>query len=143
MRSLPLVAAGLVLLLALALRRRLGRPWSLVAVAVVAVLTVYGSGVVRLPEPEDAVASVGTTLGGWTYALVGALAFLEAAAFVGLVAPGEFAMTDNFDAPLIRDGLVFEARTGRPFNRSGRRGRTGRGQVRCRSLRHLRATLLP
>ena len=29
-------------------------------------------------------------LGSWTYLLVGALAFLETGAFVGLVAPGEF-----------------------------------------------------
>jgi len=29
-------------------------------------------------------------LGGWTYLLVGALAFLETGAFVGLIAPGEF-----------------------------------------------------
>jgi undecaprenyl-diphosphatase len=31
-------------------------------------------------------------LGAWTYALVGVLAFLEAAAFVGLFAPGEVAV---------------------------------------------------
>ena len=35
---------------------------------------------------------VGTTLGAWTYLLVGALAFLESAAFVGLFAPGELAV---------------------------------------------------
>ncbi len=37
----------------------------------------------------DALADVTDTLGAWTYALVGALAFLETGAFVGLAAPGE------------------------------------------------------
>jgi membrane protein DedA with SNARE-associated domain len=92
MRPLPLVAAGLVLLVALVVRRRLGRLSTLAVLAVVTVLGVYGSGTVRLPEPEEAVARVGATVGAWTYALVGALAFLEAGAFVGLVAPGEFAV---------------------------------------------------
>jgi len=32
-------------------------------------------------------------LGGWTYVIVGALAFLETGAFVGLLVPGETAMT--------------------------------------------------
>jgi len=92
MRPFPLAAAGLVFVLAFALRRRLGSRWVAAAVAVVAALAVYGSGIVRFPDPEDAVASVGSTLGAWTYVLVGVLAFLEAAAFVGLVAPGEFAV---------------------------------------------------
>jgi membrane protein DedA with SNARE-associated domain len=92
MRPLPLAAAGLALLVAFVARRRLGRLSMLAVVALVAVLAVFGSGTVRLPEPEEAVGRVGTTLGAWTYALVGALAFLEAAAFVGLVAPGEFAV---------------------------------------------------
>jgi len=91
-RPLALAAAGLLLLLAWLFRRRLGRWWCVVAVALAAVLAVHGTGIVQLPEPENAVAKVGTTLGAWKYALVGALAFLEAAAFVGLVAPGEFAV---------------------------------------------------
>jgi len=92
MKPLPLATAGLVLVLAVLLRRRLGPRLLAAAVIVVALLGVYGSGVVRFPEPEDAVANVGSALGAWTYVLVGALAFLEAAAFVGLVAPGEFAV---------------------------------------------------
>jgi undecaprenyl-diphosphatase len=39
---------------------------------------------------EDAVQDLSHGLGSWTYLLVGALAFLETGAFVGLVAPGEF-----------------------------------------------------
>jgi membrane protein DedA with SNARE-associated domain/membrane-associated phospholipid phosphatase len=60
--------------------RRLGLERRVGALLVVLVLGVYASGVLSaLPD----------ALGAWTYALVGALAFLETGAFVGLVAPGE------------------------------------------------------
>ena len=36
--------------------------------------------------------SLGNGLGPWSYAVVGALAFLETSAFVGLIAPGELAV---------------------------------------------------
>jgi undecaprenyl-diphosphatase len=39
---------------------------------------------------EEVVKDLSEELGDWTYLLVGALAFLETGAFVGLVAPGEF-----------------------------------------------------
>lgn len=39
---------------------------------------------------EEIVKDLSRGLGSWTYLLVGALAFLETGAFVGLVAPGEF-----------------------------------------------------
>jgi undecaprenyl-diphosphatase len=39
---------------------------------------------------EEIVKDLSEGLGAWTYLLVGALAFLETGAFVGLVAPGEF-----------------------------------------------------
>jgi membrane protein DedA with SNARE-associated domain/membrane-associated phospholipid phosphatase len=39
---------------------------------------------------EGAVQDLSSGLGAWTYLLVGALAFLETGAFVGLIAPGEF-----------------------------------------------------
>jgi membrane protein DedA with SNARE-associated domain/membrane-associated phospholipid phosphatase len=44
-----------------------------------------------LPEIrlQDLLDDVSTTLGAWTYLLVGVFAFLETGAFVGLVAPGE------------------------------------------------------
>ena len=51
-----------------------------------------GTGVVDLPNIEKLIEDVGTTLGRWTYLLVGVLAFLETGAFVGLVAPGETAV---------------------------------------------------
>ena len=39
---------------------------------------------------ENAIEDLSQGLGAWTYLLVGALAFLETGAFVGLIAPGEF-----------------------------------------------------
>jgi membrane protein DedA with SNARE-associated domain/membrane-associated phospholipid phosphatase len=39
---------------------------------------------------DKAIQDLSKSLGSWTYLLVGALAFLETGAFVGLVAPGEF-----------------------------------------------------
>jgi membrane protein DedA with SNARE-associated domain/membrane-associated phospholipid phosphatase len=84
------VAAALVavVLVALAVRRR--RHVGLLLVGALA-LAVYASGVLSsLPNAEKAIEDIAQALGPWTYALVGALAFLETGAFVGLVAPGEF-----------------------------------------------------
>jgi undecaprenyl-diphosphatase len=52
-------------------------------------LVLYGAGIIRLPQLENMVGTIGSTLGPYTYALVGVMAFLETAAFVGLVVPGE------------------------------------------------------
>ncbi len=41
---------------------------------------------------EQALEDISDSLGKWTYAVVGALAFLETGAFVGLVFPGETAV---------------------------------------------------
>jgi undecaprenyl-diphosphatase len=60
------------------------------AVLVVAALGVWGSGLVHPPNLEHVIKDVGSTLGKWTYLLVGVMAFLETGAFVGLIAPGEF-----------------------------------------------------
>ncbi|MEA2318524.1 MAG: hypothetical protein QOD44_2713 [Solirubrobacteraceae bacterium] len=60
-----------------------------VAAAAFALVT---GGVVQLPDLEGALSDLSASLGPWTYALVGALAFLETGAFVGLVAPGETAI---------------------------------------------------
>ena len=50
-------------------------------------------GVVQLPEPRAAARSTSASgSANWTYLLVGALAFLETGAFVGLIAPGETAL---------------------------------------------------
>jgi membrane protein DedA with SNARE-associated domain/membrane-associated phospholipid phosphatase len=74
-------------------RRRKLEPTLIAGGAIVAVLmAVYGAGVVKLPNLEETLLSVGKTLGPWTYLLVGALAFFETGAFIGLVAPGETAM---------------------------------------------------
>jgi undecaprenyl-diphosphatase len=56
---------------------------------VCAALGLYGAGVFHLPQLEDVIASVGSTLGVYTYALVAVMAFLETGAFVGLLVPGE------------------------------------------------------
>jgi membrane protein DedA with SNARE-associated domain len=45
-----------------------------------------------MSSAEALLDSLGNGLGPWSYALVGALAFLETSAFVGLVAPGELAV---------------------------------------------------
>ena len=44
------------------------------------------------PQPREDHRGPLQDLGAWTYLLVGALAFLETGAFVGLVAPGETVM---------------------------------------------------
>ena len=60
-------------------------------VAVTALVLVV-TGTVELPNLEHALTELSDTLGAWTYALVGGLAFLETGAFVGLIAPGETAI---------------------------------------------------
>jgi membrane protein DedA with SNARE-associated domain/membrane-associated phospholipid phosphatase len=60
----------------------------LLAAAIVAFFVFRGD----LPhiDLEEVIQDLSNGLGAWTYLLVGALAFLETGAFVGLVAPGEF-----------------------------------------------------
>jgi membrane-associated protein len=69
-------------------------PAVLLAIAVAAAIgfALTTSGIVQLPDLEAALTDLSDTLGTWTYALVGGLAFLETGAFVGLVAPGETAV---------------------------------------------------
>jgi membrane protein DedA with SNARE-associated domain len=62
------------------------------AALAVTALALVASGTVQLPDLEHALTELSETLGTWTYALVGGLAFLETGAFVGLVAPGETAI---------------------------------------------------
>ena len=45
-----------------------------------------------MTSAEALLETLGDGLGVWSYALVGALAFLETSAFVGLIAPGELAV---------------------------------------------------
>jgi undecaprenyl-diphosphatase len=91
-KPLWLALAAATLVCAVVLYRRAGRLPALAAFLLAAALGIYGAGLVTLPEPEEAVKDIGTTLGAWTYLLVGGLAYLESAAFVGLVAPGELAV---------------------------------------------------
>jgi membrane-associated protein len=69
-------------------------PAALLAVAAAAagLFALTASGTVELPDLEQALTDLSDTLGAWTYALVGGLAFLETGAFVGLIAPGETAV---------------------------------------------------
>jgi membrane protein DedA with SNARE-associated domain len=69
-------------------------PAALLAVAAGAAVLfgLTASGTVPMPDFEQALTDLSDTLGAWTYALVGALAFLETGAFVGLIAPGETAV---------------------------------------------------
>jgi undecaprenyl-diphosphatase len=92
MRPIPLTIAVMVVVASAFTRRRLGPASTSLLAALVAFLFVYGLGVIRLPDPEKSVEAVGSALGAWTYALVAGLAFLEAAAFIGLIAPGEVAV---------------------------------------------------
>jgi membrane-associated protein len=69
-------------------------PAALLAIALAAAVgfALTTAGVIELPDLEAALTDLSDTLGAWTYALVGGLAFLETGAFVGLVAPGETAV---------------------------------------------------
>ena len=84
------VAAVLVAAGAIWRRRRLSRERLILALVVAVALGIYASGLLSvLPNPKTAIGDVARALGPWTYALVGVFAYLETAAFVGLVAPGE------------------------------------------------------
>ncbi len=63
-----------------------------VAALAITALALVATGTVQLPNLEHALTDLSETLGTWTYALVGGLAFLETGAFVGLIAPGETAI---------------------------------------------------
>jgi membrane protein DedA with SNARE-associated domain/membrane-associated phospholipid phosphatase len=87
------IVAAVALVAFLVWRRRKLEPTLLAGGGLVAIAAfVYGLGLIHLPNLEHLLIDIGKTLGSWTYLLVGALAFLETGAFVGLVAPGETAL---------------------------------------------------
>ena len=77
MKLLPIVFAFAVAAVIVWRWARLGWPVKLAGAAVSAAVALYGAGVFHLPELEKVVASVGSTLGPYTYALVAVMAFLE------------------------------------------------------------------
>ncbi len=89
-RIFALVLAALIVVGALLRRRRLGNERFALALLAAAALTVYGSHVLAHVDIQKGIENLANALGKWTYALVGAMAFLETGAFVGLIAPGEF-----------------------------------------------------
>jgi undecaprenyl-diphosphatase len=86
----PLIFAALVAAWVANRFRRLSNEGRVIGIALAAGLAVYGSGVVHLPNLERVILDIGNTLGPYTYAFVGVMAFLETGFFVGLIAPGEF-----------------------------------------------------
>lgn len=85
------IAVAVVIVAVVAWRwRRLATANRALALVAALALGLYGSGLVRPPSPEQLILDLGETLGVYTYVLVGALAFLEVGAFVGLLVPGEF-----------------------------------------------------
>ena len=96
MRVIPTLIG--VALIVGTLRTRSSRPSARQAALIVAglalggVFLAYGLEAFDLPSFEEAVESLASKLGGWTYLLVGLLAFLETGALVGLVVPGETAI---------------------------------------------------
>jgi membrane protein DedA with SNARE-associated domain/membrane-associated phospholipid phosphatase len=88
-KVVPLVAAAAAVGWVVWRRHRLGRVEIGFWLVVAAGCFLYGMGVVHPPSAEKIIKQVGSTLGKWTYLVVGLLAFLETGAFVGLVAPGE------------------------------------------------------
>ena len=90
----PIWLALAVLLAAyLAWRRRRLEPTLLVGGALATLAAAaYGFGLFELPNLDTLLKDVGSTLGPWTYLLVGVLCFLESGAFVGLLIPGETAI---------------------------------------------------
>jgi len=104
MRPLPLIVAAVGLALVALRRRTLGRTTGSVALVAGALLAGYGFGLYTLPSIDDALTRLAPALGSWTYPLVAVLAYLESAAFIGLLVPGE--LTVVLGGAIARDGHV-------------------------------------
>jgi undecaprenyl-diphosphatase len=92
MRPFWLALAPLLLAYLIWRRRKLEPPVLVGGVLVAVGAAVYGFGLVHPPDLDELLQDVGSTLGPWTYLLVGVLCFLESGAFVGLLIPGETAI---------------------------------------------------
>jgi membrane protein DedA with SNARE-associated domain len=92
MKPGPLIAALLILAVLLTRWHRLSRRARILGAAGILGLAVWGSGAIHPPNIETAAYELGATLGPYTYALVGLMAFLETGVGVGLIAPGEVAV---------------------------------------------------
>jgi membrane protein DedA with SNARE-associated domain len=86
----PLVIAALIALFGWRRWGRLSKETRGLGLLACVVLVLVGSGLVHLPNVEKLIEDAGKALGPYTYVLVGVMAYLETAFFVGLVAPGEF-----------------------------------------------------
>jgi membrane protein DedA with SNARE-associated domain/membrane-associated phospholipid phosphatase len=73
-------------------RHKQERWFQVVELVAIAAGVVVGLGIVHLPNFEKVLEDVGSSLGQWTYLVVGFLAFAETGAFIGFVAPGETAV---------------------------------------------------
>jgi undecaprenyl-diphosphatase len=92
MRPVWLAVAALLAAYLVWRRRRL-EPTMLAGGGIAAIgAAIYGLGLIELPDLDELLKDVGSTLGPWTYLLVGVLCFLESGAFLGLVIPGETAI---------------------------------------------------
>jgi len=88
-KPIQFVFAAAVLGYLLRRRSELSRAAQGALVVVAAGLVAYGAGAFELPDFEHIVRDLGTSLGSWTYLLVGVMAYAETGAFLGFVAPGE------------------------------------------------------
>jgi undecaprenyl-diphosphatase len=104
MRPFPLTAAVIIFAVIALRRRTLSRTTGAVGVVAGALLAGYGLDLYTLPSIDDALTRLAPALGYWTYPLVGVLAYLEAAAFVGLLVPGE--LTVVLGGAIARDGHI-------------------------------------
>jgi membrane protein DedA with SNARE-associated domain len=88
-KPLALLAAGLLLAGAITGRPSSSRLTRVLMLLGTIGLIAVGAGLVKAPNLEHLLRHAVSTLGPYTYALVGVMAFLETGAGIGLIAPGE------------------------------------------------------
>jgi undecaprenyl-diphosphatase len=92
MKTGPLVAAALAIIVTVARWRRLSTHVRAAGAIAALALIAWGTGAVHPPSLEAVARDIGAELGAFTYAVVGLMALLETGAGIGLVAPGELAV---------------------------------------------------